>query len=261
MSILEDVKEVITGTDNLLTEVYKDGLSKSVQAAGNIVALPLEAIDAALSEAKLWVAERQYNFEKTKKLLAQKFDGVDPKDIVPPENYVAVPALQQISYCFDSNELRNMYANLLASSMKIQTKWEVHPAFVDIIKQLTPDEAKLLKILQGSSDDIFPVLEIMEKSSDGELVLILSGYTDIGESILESPQNICAYIDNLERLKLIEIDMSKRVFDDSVYEHIKQTDYVKDMIKRGNFTNENLIFVKGHFHVTAFGGQFIKVCI
>ena len=51
----------------------------------------------------------------------------NPEKIVEPEPYVAVPAIQAISYAMNSDELRNLYANLLAKSMIKDTKDTVHP--------------------------------------------------------------------------------------------------------------------------------------
>ena len=55
-----------------------------------------------------------------------------------------MPALQAISYSMDSEELRNMYANLLAKAMNVDEKDKVHPAFVELIKQMAPREALIL---------------------------------------------------------------------------------------------------------------------
>lgn len=44
----------------------------------------------------------------------------------------------------DSEELRNMYANLLAKAMNVDEKDKVHPAFVELIKQMAPREALIL---------------------------------------------------------------------------------------------------------------------
>lgn len=60
------------------------------------------------------------------------------------EPYVAIPAIQQISYSYDSDELRDMYANLLANFMDKERSDLVHPSFVEVIKQLNPDEASSL---------------------------------------------------------------------------------------------------------------------
>ena len=79
-------------------EGYKDTLQPALKAVGAVIALPFQAIDAALSKPKLWVAEKHYNYERTRQLLAEKLQYVPEELIVPPENYVAVPALQQIAY-------------------------------------------------------------------------------------------------------------------------------------------------------------------
>ena len=43
--------------------------------------------------------------------------------------------------------LRELYANLLATSIDSITAHEAHPAFVEIIRQLTPDEARIVKYI------------------------------------------------------------------------------------------------------------------
>lgn len=47
----------------------------------------------------------------------------------------------------DAEELRDMFANLLARSMDTATAGNVHPSFVEVIKQLTPDEARILSTM------------------------------------------------------------------------------------------------------------------
>ena len=101
----------IEATKAVVTEGYKDLLQPTFQSVGNVIALPFQAVEIALEKVRLWVVEKQYGFEKTKEILAQKLKDVPKEKIVPPEKYVAVPALQQISYCFDSDELREMYVS------------------------------------------------------------------------------------------------------------------------------------------------------
>lgn len=81
--------------------------------------------------------------------------------IESPDPHIAVPALQYISYCMDNDELRDMYANLLANSMNKVVKNGVHPGFVEIIKQLSPDEARLLK--QFKIETIVPTITVRLK--------------------------------------------------------------------------------------------------
>jgi len=66
-----------------------------------------------------------------------------PDQIVVPKPNVAGPALEALRYTWHEETLSDLYANLLAaSSMDKSTADGAHPAFVEIIRQLTPDEAK-----------------------------------------------------------------------------------------------------------------------
>lgn len=134
-----DIAKVVT------KEVYADVGHPIAKPTGELVGLVPRAIRAALAPVEKWVLEREYNVAETKKLLEEKLKNIPPEQIEAPEAYIAVPALQNISYCMDNDELRDMYANLLANSMTSIVKNGVHPGFVDIIKQLSPDEAKILR--------------------------------------------------------------------------------------------------------------------
>lgn len=246
----------------VVQQIYSDALHPTMQAVGNIIALPFQAVDAALSKPKLWVAEQQYNYERTKKLLAEKLKDVPPEKIVPPDNYVAVPALQQISYCFDSEELRDMYANLLSVSMQEDKKWKIHPAFVDIIKQLTPDEAKLLKVLPRSIFRYHPILDVRIKhpNNNGHQQL-LSNYSNIAEGVCDYPENICAYLENLDRLKLIKLDSDTHLINKAQYETLKQSQIIKNITSRPLTDGDTYAFNEGIFSLTSFGLNFVNTCV
>ncbi len=129
----------------LVPEAYNDSLKPTVKECGKVLSIIPKTINAALVPLQKWIANREYSLAETEKLLAQKLEHVGEDNIVTPEAYVAVPAIQAISYCLDNDELRNLYANLLAKSMVIDTKDQVHPSFVEIIKQLSPLDAKVFK--------------------------------------------------------------------------------------------------------------------
>lgn len=119
--------------------------------------------------------------------------NVSEENIVQPENYVAEPALQQIAYCFDSDELRNMYANLLSSSMQKDKKWEVHPRFVDIIKQLSPDEAKIIRKM--CSIKRMAVVTLNATNNEHTQICVISNYSLIADKAnCENPNNVAMYI-------------------------------------------------------------------
>ena len=132
---LDKLAGAIGDTLKTAPTLYEDALQPTIQEVGKFVARIPRAINAAFSGLDKWILNKEYAIDETKKLLAQKLADVDPEKIVEPEPYVAVPAIQAISYSMNSEELRNLYANLLAKAMNSDTKDFVHPSFVEIIKQ------------------------------------------------------------------------------------------------------------------------------
>lgn len=248
-------------------EGYKDTLQPALKAVGAVIALPFQAIDAALSKPKLWVAEKHYNYERTRQLLAEKLQYVSEELIVPPENYVAVPALQQIAYCFDSDELRDMYANLLANSMNKVVKNGVHPGFVEIIKQLSPDEAKILRYF--SSQKRVPTIGLNIGKNNGTHVVFVKEFSNVPElAMCEDTLASEKYFDNLIRLGLLERSQ-KGLFisNESVYEPLTSHPYIKLRYDYLEKQAEQIVdfksidYVKAYCELTSFGESFCSICL
>lgn len=142
---LDKLAGAIGDTLKTAPTLYEDALQPTVQEVGKFAARIPRAINAAFSGLDKWILNKEYAIDETKKLLEKKLENVDPEKIVEPEAYVAVPAIQAISYSMNSEELRNLYANLLAKAMNSDTKDFVHPSFVEIIKQMSPIDALVLK--------------------------------------------------------------------------------------------------------------------
>ena len=65
-------------------------------------------------------------------------------------------ALQAIGGCLSSDGvMRARYLNLLAASMDRATARQVHPGFVGVLRQLTPDETRIFSLFEG--DGPYPV--------------------------------------------------------------------------------------------------------
>ena len=101
----EIIKEV---SKEIAKDVYDDTGKPVLKPTGEIVGLIPRTIKAALLPLEKWIVGREYNLKETQRLLEEKLKNVRLEDIETPEAYIAVPALQSISYCMDSEELRNM---------------------------------------------------------------------------------------------------------------------------------------------------------
>ena len=237
--------------------VYEDALKPATQETGKTIALIPRAINAALVPLRKWIAEREYSLAETEKLLAKKLELVDEEKIVTPDAYVAVPALQAISYSMDSEELRNLYANLLAKAMNIDEKEKVHPAFVEIIKQLTPKEAMIFNKIMGAV--ITPVIDLSLKLKKGGNNYYKFNFTWLTGF---SYEEMAIAIDNLQRMGLIEIPFGESYTNDKNYDSVrKNVAYIEYKKVLETYTNGTVDETKKYIKTTALAKSFYEVCM
>lgn len=259
--------------NDVLAEIGKEVVKQGYKDIGDNVVSPVSkligtlpaTLNALLLPLNQWIASRQYKLEETKKLLASKLEKVVPEDLVSPEAYIAVPALQYISYCMDNEELRDMYANLLASSMNKVVRNGVHPSFVEIIKQLSPDEAKIMRYI--AQQEGFPLLGVRyENPNTSDGFDILKHFSDIGYKInCEYPQDFPKYLDNLVRLGLVELEPERSLTFKKFYIPLKEhPDFQKLLVIPENYKKVGYVQPKEILHfgiITNFGRHFCRICI
>lgn len=256
---LEIAKETVK---EVATDVYEDAGRPIAKPTGELIGLIPRAIKAALSPLEKWVMQREYNIAETQKLLELKLQNVCPELIEPPEPHIAIPAIQYISYCMDNEDLRNLYANLLASAMQKDIKDNVHPAYVEIIKQLCPDEAKILKYLY--IHNTIPTVDIKCTLWNGETSFWRNDFTAIAElAECQFPRNGNRYFENLTRLGLVEKSKNEWFFNQDRYDLIFNHPNFK---KQYEFFNKppaatNVECIKGVYEITEFCQSFFSVCL
>lgn len=246
----------------LAKDVYADAGRPVAKPTGELVGLVPRAIRAALAPVEKWVLQQEYNVAETKKLLEEKLQNTPPELIQPPEAHIAVPALQYISYCMDNEELRDMYANLLANSMNSVVKNGVHPAFVEIIKQLSPDEAKILRYLYEKG--VVPIIGLKVHKDTGKHLEVFPVFSDVADHCdCEDFMGYERYIDNLSRLGLIMIPDGQHLVDSTLYEPLKKHPVmveIKEGLEKIEFISKTE-FTEKYMELTSFGKKFGSICI
>ena len=248
----------------LAKDIYEDAGHEIIEPTGKLVGLVPRAIRAALAPMEKWILQREHNIAETEKLLAMKLENVEPEKIAPPEPYVAVPALQAISYCMDNEELREMYANLLANSMTDVVRNGVHPGFVEIIKQLCPDEAKILRYF--SQTQAVPTIGIRCENEKGSGIDIVHIFSNIGEQAdCENPFKIEQYFNNLIRLGLLEraangaaLTNKERYDPCKNHPHIQA---IKEIYEGKYEAFPKVVFTESFVYLTALGKAFSDICL
>ena len=255
---LDKLAEGIGKAIETIPDLYDDALKLATQESGKTIALIPRAINAALAPLRQWIANREYSLAETEKLLAKKLEHVGEDKIVTPEPYVAIPAIQAISYSMNSEELRNLYANLLAKAMNSDTKDMVHPSFVEIIKQMSPTDAFVFKNIMER--EMNPLIDVVYQNDELEFLSIISNISDID---ITRPEIISISIDYLIKQNLITIPISKYYANDYLYENIINSDYYTLLKKSHPDTIDGfkMTYQKRQILKTDFGKSFYNICV
>lgn len=196
-------------------------------------------------------------------LVEEKLNSVPKNCIVPPKPRIAVPTLQYASIT-EEQDVRELYANLLANSMNKVVKNGVHPGFVEIIKQLSPDEAKILKYMK--SNTTIPTITLRYVHNDGGGIDIIKNFSDVGEKVnCENPTDVAKYFDNLIRLGLfVSPGGLSSLTNKELYEPLKSHRWIEphlaeERIKALGF--DKFSFEESYITITSFGESFCSICL
>lgn len=242
--------------------------AKNLASSANIVTGTLKRVLFPL-------AVLNYGYDKAEDYFKTRFQTdmsahtlkIPAENVVDPKPSLAGPALQGLAYSHDEEELRDMYLNLLASSMNSQTASSAHPSYVETIKQLSAEEAKQLKIYLSS--DQFAIAKVHYIINDQR------NYQTVARHILNTANSLTgspvlidmmpAYVENWIRLGLVEVDYTAYQADEKAYEWVESrpeylnvaTNAVR-VVSAGEF-QPTLEVVKGLLIRTKYGEIFGKI--
>ena len=162
------------------------------------------------------------NLEKYANEVRSGIDKIPEENIQEPKMSVVGPALEASKFYIEEDEIRGMFAKLIASSMDKTQSINIHPSFVEIIKVLSPLDAKNLYFLYHDGDETISKFRVANKEN--------GIYTDhfnhvfLGNPECQDNNLIESSIDNLIRLKLVDVSYSKYKSDDSLYDKHRENE-------------------------------------
>ncbi|MEM5769734.1 MAG: DUF4393 domain-containing protein, partial [Bacillota bacterium] len=223
-----------------------------------------------------WILNGEAKLDEVSRLVAKKVADIPEEKLVPPEPYIAVPALQAISYSMDSEELRNMYAGLLSKAINSDEKDRVHPAYVEIIRQMSPLDAKALEFIQQGGRSAVALCNIrwQKKSTpswNGFQYIRLEGYGRyLYRNLIRAYEegkdaiDITVSFENLDRLGLVKI-WDDRQIDRESYRDFEESDMVSSFLlstkNRPDASENEVALLPGAAEITALGRAFSRICL
>lgn len=272
---MADKSDNVTGTIEAVAglvksiPIYQDALQPAAIEVGKALGTLAKTIHVALApvSALVWGYDQVKEFISTK--VAEKLKNVPAEQICTPNPMVAGPALEALKYTGHESTLSEMYANLLATSLDSTTAATAHPAFVEIIKQLTPPEAKLIELLtnqerypkvcthRASRSARFSSFTFSNSSFFNNENGINRIFCKICNELMDLPdKDALAFFDNLRRLQILDLDIStsQKVKERQYISLDGKTPRARDLFELEQQQDETIKF-------TAFGINFVEACV
>ncbi|MFR8352664.1 MAG: DUF4393 domain-containing protein [Blautia obeum] len=108
-----------------------------------------------------------HDLELYKQELSRAISSIPEEKRIEPNIQTTAQALENSKYCIESEELRKMFVNLISNSMDNRYIQNVHPSFAEIIKQMSPTDARILKTLRPKS--ILPLVDYVLENSQNHI--------------------------------------------------------------------------------------------
>ncbi len=260
-SKIRDAADAIKGIVEAVP-VYQDALQPAAKEIGKGLETIAKTIHIVLApvSALVWGYDQIRDFVTTR--VAEKLKAIPQEQMRSPSPTVAGPALEALRYTGHEESLRELYANLIATSIDAATAASAHPAFVDMIKSMAPDEAKIMTLFATRSP--YPILDLKITIKEHGGFIILNRHVSLigRDAGCQHPLFTANYLDNLSRLGLIDIPFGYHIHDAKVYEPIEtHPDVLK--IKEQFAANDKVTFGmdRKKVDVTDLGKQFIAACV
>lgn len=205
-----------------------------------------------------FIANYKLKKEKLEREISNELKKIDTKKIVEPRMSVVGPTMESLKYTLDEEQIRKMYIKLLAGELNQDTHSKVLPAYIEIIKQLSKEDAMLLKSFKEMKKQQLSTCITRLEFNNKE------GYVDLDTIIVDKPGHTIMpkkiVLENLERLNIIQL--SSNIALPANNEIVKNafSYYKSKMFVCDKSTNTNLTYTDGSLIITDFGWNFIDIC-
>lgn len=251
----------------IIAELYKDIAQPTAKNFG-LAFGAITSIGLFLHLLTSWGTDRlnlrlKHNLEQ----YAERLKDIPEEQIIEPPLEVALPIIEKLSYV-SNNEIQSLYIELLTKASIKELNNQAHPSFVNIINNLSPDEAILLKDVYTNKSTAIPCIEARlydsKKKSSKRLTPYYSEYDNNSE--LAFNENASAYISNLIGLGILQYsDMVLKKT--SIYEKLEkklndELETAKSQLNEFDLKyfieNRELRLKKMQVFITPFGELFLK---
>ena len=251
-----------------IEEPVKAALTPPAATAGSAISDLLELVFWPISTAsKLASSKRDFLLakqqEKQRLLLAQfhkeiedRIKTIPEEKRIIPDSRIATDAMEKAKSALEVDDIRRMYANLIANSANSDVASQIHPSFSTIISQLSSLDAQNLEIIDMLGVCPIARFEIHNKKGQGFRIMHPDVFLSNPDQQDTSVQAVS--LNTLARLQLIYLDYSLSLAGEQIYSDIEA--YFTQYIGETNISEPIWGITKGATELTFLGHAFLAVC-
>lgn len=253
--------EITKATIEVGKDIAKDVLSPTSKSIGDNLGL---LVDGVMGWLGYWgqkqAIKREVYLNEYKEKIVERISLIKEENLVEPQIRIVGPAIEASKFYIEDKDFREMFAELIASSCDKETEQLVHPSFPDIIKQLSPMEAKILQFFVQKQT--FPCVKLYAEDKDKNTIrpyrhIIIDFSPCIHSFGMTDELAFTHSIDNLIRLGILTLN--SQVLELSYdYNNFKEHWYYKEVEKQGY---GDMQLKKYRLELTEFGEKFKKCCL
>lgn len=241
-------------------------------------------------ERALLVAAQEQKVNLLKSEIYEKVIEIPENHLQEPPISILGPAIEASKFYIDEEIIRKMFANLISSSLDQRKNETIHHSFVEIIKQMSPNDADIFALFIQQKALPFVDYKVTHDYFENKVI-----NSELFFMELDNNYNMHSIsIINLERLGLIKINNNKWLNDESEYDKFSNNDFYLDLKENNSFEdirkdyekyvdhsgreevkknleldddqlnknlkNSQITISKGVLTITPLGSAFLKIC-
>lgn len=217
---------------------YRDVVKPGAKQAGQLVQDMVKTIQLALAPLQFAGAYQ----DRLRAFIDRAVRTVPEANRLSPPPQILGPIVESIRYEPEGTPLDEMFSKLLGTSMNKETVQFAHPAYVLIVKQLSPDEAKVLSLLTKGH-----YLRVAIADYDSQTNWFAPHKTEKEGFPLDQlsfPDNLDLYIEHLNHLGLAELIQVGN--QEALFAHPNRP--------------QSGVRITRSYKLTAFGQSFMRAC-
>lgn len=182
-------------------------------------AMTLVGFDKLHEVAEKKRAKRDLHIQQYKEAIAQKIIDIPEEKLREPPLSIIGPAIEASKYYIEEDSLRNMFVELIASSMNKDKSEIIQTSFVEVIKQMMPLDIQNLRCISvGGFNEL--ICSITIHTGIGRYIFHASDLY-LGNSECTKQSLLAPSLQNLRRLGLVDITYQEFRMPQDEYEIFK----------------------------------------